>query len=110
VLTSSPKHVSDEIKINEEYSKFRWVPVSEPDAFEPRRQKTLFGFRELEMDFIEAMTNALCQDPKSDIIQIVKTFQSRRDSLIRESKTEASNGVFGNNPRLLAVIAEFCNH
>jgi len=30
------KYISGEIKINEEYSEFQWVPVSEIDTFEPK--------------------------------------------------------------------------
>ena len=73
-------------------------------------QQALYGFRELEMKFIETLTNAFQEDPNTETANIVSAFQAQRNELVHKSEIQAKNGEFGNSPRLLEVIEQFCNH
>lgn len=73
-------------------------------------QNALYGFRELEMKFIETLTSAFQDDPNTDPKNIVSAFQAKRTELVHKSEIQVKNGAFVNNPRLLEVIEQFCNH
>lgn len=73
-------------------------------------QQALFSFRELEMNFISALTDALQEGPDVDTGGIVADFETQRLGLIHNCKVQAQAGNFGESPRLLEVINQFCNH
>jgi len=73
-------------------------------------KQALFSFRELEMNFIGALSDALQGGPDVETRGIVAKFEAQRRELIHACKAQAEAGNFGDSPRLLEVINQFCNH
>ncbi|MEO6509028.1 MAG: hypothetical protein ABIO02_03670, partial [Patescibacteria group bacterium] len=68
-------------------------------------QQVLFGFRELEMQFINALTQRLLEDPNSDLTVTVNGFVNQRGELVKHTAHLVEQGGIG-NPRLLEAIKD----
>jgi hypothetical protein len=70
-------------------------------------EEILFAFRELEMSFIGALSEALSRDSNANTDPVVKTFQARRASIVKQCEQRAALGDFGDSPKLLEVIRDY---
>lgn len=70
-------------------------------------EESLFAFRELEMSFIGALSEALSTDPNANTDTVLKTFQARRASIVKQCEQRATLGDFGDSPKLLEVIRDY---
>lgn len=77
----------------------------ESDGKAERIQTILFAFRELEMEFIEAVTIALMEDDQANLDTITEVFKEKRQQLVASTRKEIDNGVLlGANHRLKEAI------
>lgn len=70
-------------------------------------EKLLFSFRELEMDFIEALTWALYENPVADTTAMVNQFIQKRWALVKQCETLSNGWAFGDNVVLREIIKNF---
>lgn len=67
-------------------------------------ENCLFRFRDLEMDFIETVTNLLAGDEGADLDAVIGGFVGRRSKLAQEVVELVHSGVIGKNPRLQEAV------
>lgn len=67
-------------------------------------ENCLFGFRELEMEFIEAVTSRLAHNGGANLRDITETFVGKRSKLVQQIIALVEDGVIGKNPRLQEAI------
>lgn len=67
-------------------------------------ENCLFGFRELEMEFIEAVTSRLAHNGGANLRDITETFVGKRSKLVQQVIALVEDGVIGKNPRLQEAI------
>lgn len=71
-----------------------------------RAQRALYAFRELEMEFIEAVTGALLENPNAVIDHIINDFVLRRQGLVEQTALMIQKGELGGNGRLFEAIKD----
>lgn len=67
-------------------------------------ENCLFRFRELEMEFIESVTELLATNENASLTEVTQGFVKRRSKLAAQVVDLVQSGVIGKNPRLQEAV------